>query len=85
VYLSYREPLDIGYFEEALDLLIANPHIDSKNGIGICGISKGGEVSLAMAACLPESKIGPVAVMNTVMNFGIVPAVYKGQIICQCM
>ena len=46
------------YFEEAIDFLMKHPKIYSKKGIGACGISKGGEACLAMAATLPESKLG---------------------------
>ncbi len=71
------------YLEEALDVLIKRKAIKSDKGLGLSGISKGGEISLAMMAYLPEDKIGAVAIMNSVMNLGVIPAVYKGKTVCE--
>ena len=79
----YSQPMDMDYFEEATDTLLNKQSVMSDKGVGVAGISKGGEIALAMASCLPKNKIGSVAVMNTVMNFGLVPVTHKGQTVCK--
>ena len=56
-----------------------HPKINASKGIGISGVSKGGELALAMAEFLPQNKIGPVAVFNTITNNSVVPVTYKEQ------
>ena len=56
-----------------------HPKINASKGIGISGVSKGGELALAMAAFLPQHKVGPVAVFNTITNNSVVPVTYKEQ------
>ena len=72
----------MSYFEEAIDILMQHPQIESKRGVGVCGISKGGEACLAMAATMDRSKLGAIAVMNTIIFHGIMPVEYKGQPVC---
>merc|ERR1711971_1275 len=45
-----NENLEISYFEEAVDFLLSHPKIEAKKGIGVCGLSKGASIALAMAA-----------------------------------
>ncbi|XP_069484946.1 acyl-coenzyme A amino acid N-acyltransferase 1-like [Ambystoma mexicanum] len=47
------EQLDLEYFEEAADLLLAHPKVRGP-GIGVVGSSKGAELGLAMAAFLNQ-------------------------------
>ena len=70
--------MELSYFEKALDFLMEHPQIDGKNGIGVCAISKGAEIALSMAAFLPKSKLGAVAVMNTMLQFTIMDVHYNG-------
>ncbi|KAF5917746.1 hypothetical protein HPG69_013583 [Diceros bicornis minor] len=50
---SQLQEVDLDYFEEAANLLLANPKIQ-KQGIGVLSISKGAEVGLAMACYLKQ-------------------------------
>ena len=69
------------YFEDALDYLISLDAIKPK--IGVCGLSKGGEVALAMAATISCEKFGAIATMNTPLSFfGVEKVTYKGQKVC---
>jgi hypothetical protein len=52
--------------------------VDASAGVNVCGISKGGEIGLLMAAFFGR-KINSVAIMNAPVNLGLVPAVYKGK------
>ena len=70
--------MSIDYCEEAVDYLISNPKIIGHKGVGVAGISKGGELALCMAAFL-EQKVGAAAIMNSVYNCGLTPATYKGK------
>ena len=69
--------MDISYFEEAIDFLAKQKTIKSDQGIGVCGISKGAEVCLAMAAALPSSKLGAIVVLNALMSYSMVDVFYK--------
>ena len=81
-YLSFdSEPIELDYFEKALDFLISQSKVDSKNGIGISGASKGGELALSMASILPQSKIGAVLVQNAIMVNSVTPLIYKKETI----
>ena len=73
-----RQPFDLGYFEEATDFLASRDEVDATNGLHVCGISKGGELGLLMAAFFGH-KINSVAAMNCPVNLGLVPAVYRGK------
>ena len=75
-------PLELSYFEEAVDYLLKHPAIKSDRGIGICAISKAAEIALCMAAALPASKIGAVVLLNTLVNFTVMPIHYNGKIFC---
>ncbi|XP_014637516.1 PREDICTED: bile acid-CoA:amino acid N-acyltransferase [Ceratotherium simum simum] len=50
---SQLQEVDLDYFEEAANLLLAHPKIQ-KQGIGVLSISKGAEVGLAMACYLKQ-------------------------------
>ena len=52
--------------------------IRAERGIGLMGISKGGDIALSMAAFFPENKIGATFIMNSYMNSVITDATYKG-------
>ena len=69
--------MEMAYFEEAIDLLQKRKDIKSDKGIGICGISKGGDIALTLASILPPSKLGAIAVMNTLISSAVVGTKYK--------
>ncbi|KAL5008200.1 hypothetical protein ScPMuIL_013781 [Solemya velum] len=48
-------PSDLGYFQEAVDWLSCQPRVQS-GGVGVIGVSKGGEIGLTMAAYIPKVK-----------------------------
>ncbi|KAL5008197.1 hypothetical protein ScPMuIL_013778 [Solemya velum] len=48
-------PSDLGYFQEAVDWLSCHPRVQS-GGVGVIGVSKGGEFGLTMAAYIPKVK-----------------------------
>ena len=75
--------MDMVYFEEALDFLIDHPKIQAEKGIGVCGISKGAEFGLAMAASIPSSKIGAIAAINGTVYSCMVPIYYKNKLVCE--
>jgi hypothetical protein len=78
-FYNFRQPIELDYFEEAVDYLLSLPEVDSSKGVNVCGISKGGELAYMMAAFFGD-KIGSIAVLNSIVNCGFVPAVYKGKI-----
>ncbi|KAE8636705.1 hypothetical protein XENTR_v10003095 [Xenopus tropicalis] len=47
--------LELEYFEEAAQFLLSNPKVVN-HGIGVIGVSKGGEIALALACYLPMVK-----------------------------
>ena len=59
--------------------MMNHPKIDASKGIGLSGVSKGGDLALSMASFLPQNKIGPVVLLNSVINNIAVPLTYKGQ------
>jgi len=73
--------LDIEYFEAALDWVAARNEVCTENGVGLSGISQGGNIALAMAQFLGP-KIGAVCVQGA-SYCGICPGVmkYKDQVI----
>ena len=70
--------MDLDYFEEAVDYLLSRDDVDSSKGVGVCGISKGGEIAYLMSAFMGK-KISAIAVMNSIINCGLVSAVHKGK------
>eukprot|EP00092_Neocalanus_flemingeri_P010182 GFUD01010972.1.p1 GENE.GFUD01010972.1~~GFUD01010972.1.p1 ORF type:complete len:353 (+),score=77.13 GFUD01010972.1:24-1082(+) len=70
---------DMEYFEEAVDYLLALPEV-SHPQVGLCGISTGGNISLAMMMFLTH-KIGACAVFGA--SFVSAPGltVYKDKVI----
>ena len=52
--------MEMAYFEEAIDLLQKKTEIKSDKGLGICGISKGGDIALTLASILPPEKLGAI-------------------------
>ena len=75
----FRDPTQLEYFEGALDYLLDHPKICSKNGIGITGVSKGGENAMAMGAFLPESKIGALEVLVAPLQYIGAKLTYKNE------
>ena len=73
------KPMEMAYFEEAIDLLQKKTEIKSDKGLGICGISKGGDIALTLASILPPEKLGAIAVMNTLISSAVVGTKYKGK------
>ena len=55
------------------------PQVDKEHGVALCGLSKGGEIVLTMAAFLPSEKLSGVIIMNSVMNYFVQDVMYKGQ------
>ena len=70
--------MELAYFEEAIDFLRNKSEIKSDQGIGICGISKGADIALSLSSVLTPSKIGAIAVLNTLISSAVVGAQYKG-------
>ena len=75
--------MEIFYFEEAIDFLLDHPQIETKKGIGVCGISKGASIALAMAATISGSKLGAVAAINGPIYSTMVSMNYKGKLLCE--
>jgi len=73
--------LDIEYFESALDWVLARNEVCGENGVGLSGISQGGNIALAMAQFLGP-KVGAVCVQGATYC-GLCPGVmkYKDQVI----
>ncbi len=77
----YAQPMDMRYFESALDF-VASEVEGGEKGVGLYGISKGGEVALSMCAFFPQ-RIRAAVVVNTMNKvFGVpvrkkVPAAVK--------
>ena len=59
---SVYSDIDIGYFEEAVDFLLTLPDVSTRQ-VGVLGLSKGADISLAMLMFLGE-KIGACAAMG---------------------
>ena len=72
-------PIDLDYFEEAVDLVRNLDEVQKQKGIGLIGISKAGDIVLDMAAYLPSEKIAGAVAMNTMMNSLVTDVVYKGE------
>ena len=39
--MFFSQPVDLDYFEEAVDFILSLKEVDSSKGVGVCGISKG--------------------------------------------
>ena len=74
--------MEMSYFEEAIDFLMKQDVIKSDKGIGICGISKGAELCLAMAATLPSNKVGAAVLLNALLSYSMVDVTYQGSKVC---
>lgn len=72
-------PIDLDYFEAAIDMLLGMEKIQRNTGVGLMAISRAGEIALSMASYLPSHKIGAVLVINSMMNVIITDAIYKGE------
>ena len=79
--LFCSEPIKLDYFEQAVDYLSSHPKINSRQGIGIFGVSKGGELALAMAAFLPSNKIRAVIVISTLIQNSYISIAYQNQMV----
>ena len=71
------------YFEEAVDFLLAHPQIETGKGVGVCGISKGASIALAMAATISGPKLGAIAAINGPIYSTMVSMNYKGKLLCE--
>ena len=71
--------MELSYFEEAIDFLMKQQMIKTDKGIGICGISKGADIALTLSAILSPSKLGAIAVLNTLISSAVVGATYQGR------
>ncbi|XP_068004316.1 acyl-coenzyme A amino acid N-acyltransferase 1-like isoform X2 [Melanerpes formicivorus] len=71
---STMAQLDLGYFEEAAEMLLQHPKVRGP-GLGVVGVSKGAEVALAMATFLPQV-VATVWINGTASLHGN-PLVYK--------
>ncbi|NXD22663.1 ACOT5 thioesterase, partial [Spelaeornis formosus] len=69
--------LHLEYFEEAVNYMMQHPQVKGP-GIGLLGFSKGGEMSLAMAAFLKNIKA--VASLNAPVAVTLIPLSYKDKI-----
>ncbi|XP_006864778.1 PREDICTED: acyl-coenzyme A amino acid N-acyltransferase 2-like [Chrysochloris asiatica] len=78
-YFAYEDlpqqllEVDLGYFEEAANLLLAHPKVQ-KPGIGVLSVSKGAEIGLAMACYLKQVLAtvcinGPTAVSDIPLRY----------------
>ncbi len=72
-----EQDIDVGYFEEAIDLATSMDEVRTEGGVGLWGISKGGEVCLGLSALLGE-KIGAAVIVNCVMKPVGVGFSYRG-------
>ncbi|NWI60954.1 ACOT1 thioesterase, partial [Calyptomena viridis] len=70
--------LHLEYFEEAVNYMLQHPQVKGP-GVGLLGFSKGGELSLAMAAFLKN--ITAVASLNSPVAVMVFPLCYKGKTI----
>ncbi|NXC36919.1 ACOT5 thioesterase, partial [Campylorhamphus procurvoides] len=70
--------LHLEYFEEAVNYMLQHPQVKGP-GVGLLGYSKGGEVSLAMAAFLKN--ITAVAALNSPVAVTSIPLCYKDKTI----
>ena len=77
--MNCRGPLDLDYFEEAVDLLLDMDEVQKDKGLGLIGISKSGDIVLNMAAFLPSGKIAAVVAMNCMVNSLACALNYKGK------
>ncbi|KAK2496443.1 hypothetical protein MC885_013282 [Smutsia gigantea] len=70
--------VDLEYFEEAANLLLAHPKIQ-RPGIGVIGVSKGAEIGLAMA-CFLKQVVATICIngSNAIFEF---PLKYKDMVI----
>ena len=76
---NFSAPLDLDYFEEAVDLLQNRDEVQKERGLGLIGISKSGDIVLEMAAFFPSSKIKAVVAMNCMPNALVTDVDYKGK------
>jgi cephalosporin-C deacetylase-like acetyl esterase len=53
--------------------------VQKGRGIGLMGISKGGDIALTMAAFLPRNKIAATVAINCMANSLVSDVVYKGK------
>ena len=79
VQLICRTPINLDYFEEAIDMLLNMKEIQQNKGVGLMAISKAGEVALAMTGFLPQHKISATCILNSGMNVFMQDVYYKDQ------
>ncbi|XP_006886948.1 PREDICTED: acyl-coenzyme A amino acid N-acyltransferase 2-like [Elephantulus edwardii] len=70
--------VDLGYFEEAANLLLAHPKIQ-KSGIGVISVCKGAEIGLAMA-CYLKQVVATICI-NGLNAISKVPLRYKDLVV----
>ena len=76
---GFSVPLNLDYFEEAVDYMLNLPQVDKDHGVALSGLSKAGEIVLTMASFLPNEKLSGVIIMNSVMNYFVQNVNYKGE------
>ena len=77
--ICFSEPLNLEYFEDAVDYMLNLPQVDKDYGVALSGLSKAGEIVLTMASFIPNEKLSGVIIMNSVMNYFIQNVNYKGE------
>ena len=70
-----KEPLNIEYFEEAIDFLSSHPKVKS-DGIGLYGQSMGGNIALTIISSV-DTKIKSVVCVNGCVSCSVMPYIYK--------
>ena len=70
-------PLNLDYFEEAIDILLSMEEIQKEMGVGLMGISKAGDIALSLTAFLPHGKIAATVAINCMANSLVTDVVYK--------
>ena len=53
--------------------------IQKGKGIGLMGISKAGDIALALTGYLPSNKIAATVAINCMLNSLVTDVVYKGE------
>ena len=76
---KHGNPLDIAYFEEAVDFLRSRNEVIQNQGVSLWSISQGGTIALAMAALLGD-KIHSVVLINSIFKSMMQPILYKGNL-----
>ena len=74
-------PLDLDCFDEAVQFMLLHPLVDTKQGIGVIGISTGADVALHMACYNPQIKVCISINSQSTYTWVACKAMYKGKCI----